>query len=43
MQTDKLIVRDVAAISADQDVYAARLMRERHVGFLVVHRQAQWR
>ncbi len=37
MQASKLIVRDVVTVSADEDlVSAARLMRERHVGFLVV-------
>lgn len=37
MQTNRLFVRDVVTISGEQDlVYAAKLMREHHVGFLVV-------
>lgn len=37
MQTRQFVVRDVVTVSPDADVAAAaRLMREKHVGFLVV-------
>ena len=40
MKVEHYCVRNVAAISAAADVVdAARLMRERHVGFLVVFRE----